>query len=128
LQQQPNSSQPPVKVERATAGFILSLIAGLLVLVHGIVWFWRGEMNLLGIDEIRRRILVGLVLQHVGIVAVVFAVLILFGAYLIYPLGKETIGGVIVLVFSILSILTGGGFLAGFILGLVGGALALAKK
>ena len=85
-------------------------------------------MNLLGIDEIRRRILVGIVQQHVGLIAVVFAVLILLGAVLIYLPGKETIGGVIVLVFSILSILTGGGFLAGFILGIVGGALALIKK
>jgi hypothetical protein len=128
LQQQPNSSQPPVKVERAIAGFILSLIAGLLVLVHGIVWVVRGGMNILGIDEIRRRILVGLIQQHVGVVAIIFAVLILFGAVLIYLPGKETVGGVLVLVFSALSILTGGGFLAGFILGIVGGALALAKK
>jgi len=128
LQQQSSGTQPPLKVERATVGFILSLIAGLLVLFHGIVWFWRGEMNLLGIDEIRRRILVGIVQQHVGLIAVVFAVLILLGAVLIYLPGKETIGGVIVLVFSILSILTGGGFLAGFILGIVGGALALIKK
>jgi hypothetical protein len=128
LQQQPSSSQPPVKVEKATAGFILSLIAGLLVLVHGILWILRGEMNILGIDEIRRRILVGLIRQHVGVVAIVFAVLILVGAVLVYLPGKETIGGVLVLVFSVLSILTGGGFLVGFILGIVGGVLALIKK
>ena len=128
MQQQASSNQSSAKAERATVGFVLSLIAGLLVLVHGIVWVIRGEMNILGIDEIRRRILVGLILEHVGVVTIVFAVLILLGAVLIYLPGKETIGGVIVLVFSILSILTGGGFLAGFILGIVGGVLALIKK
>jgi hypothetical protein len=99
-----------------------------LVLVHGIVWVVRGEVNILGIDEIRRRILAGLILQHVGVVATVFAVLILLGAVLIYLPGKETVGGVLVLVFSILNLLTGGGFLVGFILGVVGGVLALIKK
>jgi hypothetical protein len=38
------------------------------------------------------------------------------------------IGGILVLIFSILSIIIGGGFIIGLILGIIGGALGLAKK
>jgi hypothetical protein len=41
---------------------------------------------------------------------------------------KVRLGGILVLVFSIISIIGGGGFILGFILGLVGGILALAWK
>jgi hypothetical protein len=36
--------------------------------------------------------------------------------------------GIIVVVFSIPSVLSGGGFVIGFILGIIGGALALSAK
>jgi hypothetical protein len=127
--QQPNTGQQPPKVERATIGFALSLIAGILVLVQGIVRIARGELNILGVlDEFRRRILGGLALEVVGAIAVVFGVLILVGAILLYNAGNETAGGIIVLVFSALSILTGGGYVVGLVLGIIGGALGLAKK
>jgi hypothetical protein len=127
--QQPNSTQPISKVERATAGYVISLVAGILVLAQGIVRLLRvAAIEILGVDEIRRRILGGLALEIIGVISIVFAVLIFIGAFLIYQHGKEIAGGTIVLVFSILSILVGGGFLVGFILGIVGGALGLAKK
>ena len=73
------------------------------------------------------RFLAGLALNIVGGVAVLFAVLILVGAVLIYR-GTEMAGGVIVIVFSVLSIFVGSGWLIGLILALVGGILALLKK
>jgi hypothetical protein len=36
--------------------------------------------------------------------------------------------GIIVVLFSILSVITGGGFIIGFILGIIGGASALSRK
>lgn len=111
--QQPIGSQLPVKVERATAAFAISLSAGVLVLIQGAVRFLRGSTVEFGFDIIRHRIFGSLALQVVGIVAIVFAVLILIGAYLIYSPGNELAGGIMVLVFSVLSILTGGGFLEG---------------
>lgn len=128
--QQPNSPQPVAKVQRATLGFILSLIAGLFIMIQGIVRVIRGEGAIISgvFDEIPRRVLAGLALRHVGVIAIIFGVLILIGAVLIYSPGKETVGGVVVLIFAILSILTGGGFLVGFVLGIVGGVLALTKK
>ena len=66
-------------------------------------------------------------MQVVGTIAIVFAILILVGAYFTYHAGTETVGGIIVLVFAALSIITGGGWLIGFILGIVGGILSLLK-
>ena len=57
----------------------------------------------------------------------VFAILILVGAYLIYS-KMEATGAVLVLIFSVLSILVGSGWLIGLILGVIGGILALLKK
>jgi small-conductance mechanosensitive channel len=129
LTQQTPSVPPPPEAIRAIAGFIISLIAGLLILVQGIVRLVRGELvSGLFSDEIRRRILAGLALEIVGIIAIILGIIILIGAYLIYSPGKEMAGGIIVLVLSVLSILTGGGFLAGLILGIVGGALGILKK
>lgn len=127
--QQASSAPPPPPVSRAIAGFIISLIAGLLIMVQGILRFVRGTLiSGLFSDEVRRRILAGLALETIGIIAIILGILVLIGAYLIYSPGNEMAGGIIVLVLSVLSILTGGGFLAGFILGIVGGVLGILKK
>ncbi len=127
--QQQNTSQPPAPPKRAIVGFAVSLAAGVVVLAQGIVRFFRGEaLAFLGSDELRRRVLAGLALEAVGVIAIIFAILILIGAYFIYSPGKETVGGIMVLIFAALSIITGGGWLIGFILGIVGGILGLLKK
>jgi hypothetical protein len=130
-EQQPSSAQSPAKVKRATAAFALSLVAGILILIQGIVRLLQSRaLEILGIeDEIRRRVLAGIALHIVGAITVAFGILIIVGAVLLYQLGKETAGGIIVLVFSLLSILTFGVVgLVGLILGIMGAALALAKK
>jgi len=127
--QQANTQQPVSKPKRATLAFALSLAGALVILAQGLVRILRGEViTFLGSDEIRRRILVGLALDIVGAIAIVFAVLIIIGAYFIYNPGTEVIGGVVVLIFSALSILVGSGWLIGLILGVIGGILALVKK
>jgi hypothetical protein len=121
--------QPSVKPKRASIGFVISLVAAVLILAQGVVRIFRGEaIVFLGSEGLRRRVLAGLTLQVVGVIAIVFAILILLGAILIYSPGKETVGGIIVLVFAVLSVLTGGGWLIGLILGIVGGVLGLIKK
>ena len=42
--------------------------------------------------------------------------------------GHKKVSGIMIVVFSISSIITGGGFIIGFILGIIGGALALSRK
>jgi len=100
-----------------------------LILIQGLVRIFRGAaITFLGSDEIRRRILVGLALTIVGAIAVVFAILVIIGALLIYNPGTQVVGGVIVIIFSALSIIVGGGWLIGLILGIIGGVLCLIKK
>ena len=125
--QEKSDAQPALRTHKAVVGFALSLVSGILVLIQGIMRFIRGKFLEIGIDFIRRRILAGVAFQVVGVIAVVFAILIIIGAFLIYSPGNEMTGGIIVLVFAVLSIITGGGFLAGFILGIIGGILGLLK-
>jgi hypothetical protein len=108
---------------------VLSLIGAVFILAQGIVRFFVGEATaFLGSDAIRQRVLSGLRIEAVGTIAIVFAIIILVGAYLIYHVGTETAGGIIVLIFAALSIITGGGWLIGFTLGIVGGILAYSRN
>ncbi|MGD0803714.1 MAG: hypothetical protein ABSA11_06540 [Candidatus Bathyarchaeia archaeon] len=119
----------PTAPKKATIGFVLSLVGAVFILVQGVVRIFRGEaLTFLGSDTIRLRVLSGLRVEAVGAIAMVFAIIILVGAYFIYHVGTETAGGIIVLIFAALSIITGGGWLIGFILGIIGGIMGLLKK
>jgi hypothetical protein len=126
LQQQPNPQSASSK--KTNFAYILSLIAGVLVLIRGIFWIVRGELNFLGTLDVSHRIFRGFVDWYIGVFAIIFAIIILIGAVLINMPGKALTGGILVLIFSVLRLVTGGGFLIGFILGFVGGILALMKK
>jgi hypothetical protein len=114
---------------KAFTGFVLSLIAGILVLIDGIVVYTNSDLfkevfTSLGFNEKP----LGLGFDVLGGIAIVFAIVIFIGAYLVYTPRKEMIGGIVMLVFSIISIITGGGFIIGMALGIIGGALGIAKK
>lgn len=53
------------------------------------------------------------------------SVILFVCAWLIHT-GRVVAGGVLAVIFSILSLAGGGGFIAGFVMGVVGGAFALA--
>ena len=126
--QQSNTQQPVAQSKRAMLGFAFSLSGAVLILLRGVVRIvWGDIITFTGSDEIRRRLLAGLALNILGGIAVVFAILILVGAYLVYN-GMEVAGGVIILIFSVLSIFVGSGWLIGLALGVIGGILALLKK
>jgi hypothetical protein len=109
-------------------GFVFSLVGAILILARGIVRIVAGDLiTFVGSDEVRHRFLAGLALNIVGGVAVAFGVIIIVGAYLIYS-RMEAVGGTIVIIFSLLSIFVGIGWLIGLILGFVGGILAILKK
>ena len=126
--QQTNTPQAVAKPNRAMLGFVFSLVGAILILARGLVRIVRGDViTFVGSDEIRRRFLVGLAFNILGEIAVVFAIIIIVGAYLLYT-GMTTAGGVIVIIFSVLSIFVGSGWLIGLILGVIGGILGLLKK
>ncbi len=133
--------------EKPTAAFVLSLIAGIFILINGaLLWVLASFIaNMPGflsmIPEVAAEIppegIAGLALTPIAstilylltAVGVVFGILVLVGALMVYHNPSSKTGwGVIILVFSILSIVIGGGFVIGFILGIIGGALALAWK
>jgi hypothetical protein len=109
-------------------GFAFSLLGAILILLRGIVRVVRGDViTFLGSDEIRRRFLTGITLNVLGGIAIVFGIIIIIGAVLIYN-QMEVAGGTIVIIFSLLSIIVGSGWLIGLIFGVIGGILALLKK
>jgi len=126
--QQTSSQQPIEKPGRAMLGFAFSLAGAVLILLRGLVRIFVGDvLAFSGSDVLRHRFLAGITWSVLGGIAVVFGVIILVGAYLIYN-GMEIAGGLIVLIFSVLSIFVGSGWLIGLILGIVGGVLGLLKK
>jgi hypothetical protein len=116
--------------KKATAGFIISLIAGIMILFNALVFF--ALTSFVGSIPMPVTIpgmeLAEAVFATIGMIGLVFAIIVIIGAILIYMPGKEIIGGILVLIFSILSIIIGGGFVLGLILGIIGGALGIAKK
>ena len=100
------------------AGFVVSLIAGILILINGLLVSALGAF-LFGIMPFLGTI--------VMTIAPVFGILVIVGAVLMYK-GSTTAGGVLVILFGLLSIVIGGGFIIGIVLAIVGGALALAGK
>jgi len=64
----------------------------------------------------------------VVILGVLAGFAVIAGAMVSYQPGYETMGGAIVMLFSILGLLAGGGFIVGFILGLIGGMLSVTRK
>jgi len=129
-----------VEVKRATAGFIVSLISGIIDAIVAVImitvasWMAEGEMFVEFMRRYGRGMAWGLaelrqLLVTLGAVGLILAILVIIGAVLIYMPGKEVIGGILVLVFSIINFFfTAGGFFIGLILGIVGGALGIAKK
>ena len=115
---------------RATAGAVFSAIGGVVVLVQGLLILLYGEAStFLALEsEPGPTGPFGLGMGLIGIFGIVIGMGILGGAYLIYTPGFEVIGGIVVLIFSAVSIVIGGGWLVGLGFGVLGGILGLFRK
>jgi hypothetical protein len=121
MQPGPMAMFPP---SRATWGFMLSLIAGILIIINAAALLSNGFYNLwitifpwityFGGFPPWVLVAIGLIL---GIVVAIGSVLMV--------LGYGTIGAVVVFPAAVISLIIGGGFIAGFILGIVGGILGM---
>jgi hypothetical protein len=120
--------QAQVEHKPISVAFILSLVSGVLILLQGTLHIIRSQWGLeLGIGELRRRSLGGTDFKVLGIVSLILGVMVILGAFLLNKPSRCREGGITVIAFSVLSILAGGGYLAGLILGVIGGALALSN-
>ncbi len=133
------AAQPANEVP--TASFILSLIAGLLILAgvgmmttfsfgtpyYGMMGGYYGMMG--GYYGMMQGFGYGGWFYLAAAVGLISGIVILIGAILIYTQpGRASTWGLFVLVFSILSFFGMGGFFLGAILGIVGGVLALSSR
>ena len=114
--------------EKPTKAFIFSLTAGILILSNtvllGIATRWFPEI----IPTIPGTVNDTAVLYRLTALGLIFGFLVLLGAVMlrIKPADKKA-WGIVIVVFSIPSVITGGGFIIGFILGIIGGVSALRK-
>ena len=131
---------------RTVAPFVLSLIGGVFILLGAIVtsMFTFGSPNIVGSMSNSMSGMMGGMNGQTGmgmmiggmmgvypifsIIGLASGALVILGAVMLYsrPFEKD-LWGAIIIAFSILGILGGmGGFMIGLVLGIVGGALALA--
>lgn len=110
--------------------FTLSLIAGLLIVCNAVAvgvagaffpWIFPtlpGSNNNAAVP-----------FATIAVIALICGALVLFGAIMlrIKPENKKA-WGMLLIVFSIPSVITGGGFIIGFILGIIGGIKAFRWK
>ena len=115
--------------EKPTKAFALSLIAGTLIISNSALlgaaatWFPWIIPTLPGSDG--NSTVPFASLTAVGLIC---GALVLLGAIMLRsrPMNRKA-WSIMIIVFSIPSVITGGGFIIGFILGIIGGALALRK-
>lgn len=111
--------------EKPTAGFVLSLIGGIFILLGGLLWISVGAIiGSLGLGDF------GLGPTLLGAVGVIMALLVMIGGVMMYMRPQQHLmWGVIVLVFTLVSVpFSFFGLLIGFILGLIGGILGIVFK
>src|SRR2546426_5110964 len=112
--------------EKPTAAFVLSLIGGILILLVAIAIMalmsaLSGLMIGVGAN--------GSLALIYGAVGIIFALIVLVGAVMLWMKPQQHVAwGVIVLLFSLFSIISTGGLFIGLILGLVGGILGIVWK
>lgn len=109
---------------RASIGFIMVIIGGFLIVLGSLLLPWI--LTFLGVSLPWGPPVVPMwVLVAMGVVLGLFVIL---SSVLIYQPGFESIGGILAIVFSLLSIMVLGGVLFGTLLGLLGGLMAILKK
>lgn len=126
--------------EKPVAPFVISLIAGLLILVGGgmmisfatdpyyggmmggFAWMMNGHYGMMGGYG-------GIWFYAFSVIGIISGILVTAGAIMLYnEPSRAYTWGTLILVFSLLSFLGMGGFMLGALLGVVGGVLALTWK
>jgi len=128
--------------EEANAAFLLSLIGGVLILIGSLVVLGIGMFGAYSVGHMGSMMsgmmgyrmggvgtpwmFGGVAIIAVSVIGIASAVIIIYGAFSIRdkPAARTT-WGALILAFSLISLLSLGGFLVGAVLGILGGILAL---
>ena len=114
---------------KVTAGVDFSAIGGSIVLFQGLIILLNGEALTFSIVYNPTASLpYGLSLGAVSIFGIAIGACMLGGAYLIASSIFKIIGAIVVVIFSLVSVVIGGGWIVGLALGLLGGILGLFGK
>ena len=131
---EPPKVHPPVNLEKKNlAAFLLALIGGLVIFISGmehalslpLITGALGQAGLnLGLLGIFETALAATVLT--GTISLVFGIILIVGSVMIDKVSMHKLGGILVIIFSVLSLVGFHGFLIalGGILGIIGGILA----
>jgi len=117
--------------EKPTTAFVLSLIGGVLILINAIMMFVGAVIFVTFAGAVPEAgALAGAIVVLYGLGGLVIGILVVVGAIMINSgkPGKVRAWSIVVIVLSIVSILIGGGFIVGLVLGVVGGILGLRWK
>ena len=116
--------------EKPTRAFNLALSAGVLIIINAVLlgvvanWFIGIMPTLPGSTGNDPMSLIGL-----ATLGLILGVIVLLGALMLHikPANKKS-WGIMIIVFSVPSVIMGGGFIIGFILGIIGGKIAFSEK
>ena len=125
--------------ERPTAAFILSLVAGVFIILGGGMTslFGYGFMGMMGRNGSWGGMMgpgfgmMGFAFGMMGFLGLIFGVIVIISALMLNSKPQEhTTWGTLILIFSVISIFGSamGGFGIGLILGIIGGILAITWK
>lgn len=115
--------------EKPTAGFVLGLIGGILILLNALLLVIVATMASTIGAIVGSPIDLGGLLAVMAGIGLIFALIVIVGSIIMYMRpASHVMWGVIVLLFSIFSFVVGGGFYLGAILGLIGGILGIIFK
>jgi hypothetical protein len=121
-------SREPMEGHKMTLGVACAFIAAVVVIIQGVVAIVYGETLIFMTFQAQALLGIGLGIGLTGIFGTIIGVCLLGGAYVSSSNGLQIIGGIVVIIFSLLSILAGGGWFLGVALGIFGGTLSLFKK
>jgi hypothetical protein len=118
------------EAEKPTRAFTLSLAAGILILCNSALlgaaatWFPWVIPVLPGSTDNS-----AIPFASLTAIGLMCGMLVLLGALMLRTESvNRKIWGIMIILFSVPSVITGGGFIIGFILGIIGGALAFSRK
>jgi hypothetical protein len=120
--------------EKPLVSFALSLAGGILILIDAILLILLSTLFLTSVVIYDHQMInitsLNPLFIIIPLIGIICSAVVIFGSILINTgdHSKVRLGGILVVIFSVISIIAGGGFLIGLILGLVGGILALVWK
>lgn len=110
------------------AAYALSLAGGILIILGSIVRVFFIPFGMWGWGMMRSYVPSYGIMSVFSIIGLIAGVIVLIGAMKLNSQSDTSTWGALIIVFSVISFIGGGGFLIGGILGLVGGILATVSK